>query len=141
MQAAQGGIARYAGAVDAGPDDQEVTGLCGHAPHSAPARHKTKKADRSLPFLKPAPKRRSVTLAQFLDRCELGNGRSQFGLGCGVVHAGIPVGQRFFSQTLGFCRLGLVQIGTANGGIGQHGHQTRLHFEQAAGNENQFFLA
>jgi SAM-dependent methyltransferase len=29
----------------------------------------------------------------------------------------------------------------ANRGIGQHGHQTRLHFQQTAGNENQFFLA
>ena len=84
---------------------------------------------------------RSVPLAQFLDRGELGNGFGQFGLGLGVLELRGLVLQRFLGLFLGVEGLGFVEVLAADGGVGQHGDEVGLHFEHAAGDENEFFGA
>jgi hypothetical protein len=37
--------------------------------------------------------------------------------------------------------LGLVEVVAADGGVGQHGDRARLHFQDAAGDEDELFLA
>ena len=64
---------------------------------------------------------RSVPLAQFLDRGELGNGFGQFGLGLGVLELRGLVLQRFLGLLLGVEGLGFVEVLAADGGVGQHG--------------------
>ena len=46
----------------------------------------------------------------------------------------------FFRQLLRFQRFRFVQVVTADRGIGQDGHGIRLHFQQAAGDEDELFF-
>ena len=79
--------------------------------------------------------------AQFGDRRQLADRCRQFGLRFRVVDTGGVVRQRFLGTFLGRDRSGLVQILAANRGVGQHRHGARLHFQQAAGDEDKFFLS
>ncbi len=87
----------------------------------------------------PAP-HRSSQLAQLVDGGQLCHRLGQFDLrlrvidGCGLVF------HRFLGGTHGLKGLGFVEVGTANGGIGQDGHRVGLHFKNAARNVNQLFF-
>lgn len=80
-------------------------------------------------------------LAQFLDRGELGDGFGQFGLGLGVLELRGLVLQGFLGLLLGVEGLGFVEVLAADGGVGQHGDEVGLHFEHAAGDEDELFVA
>ena len=79
-------------------------------------------------------------LTQTLNRCQLRHRSRQFGLCCCVIDLGIAICQCFFREFLRSACLGFVQIRTADCGIGQNGHGVRLHFQQTAGDENEFVL-
>ncbi|CAD5370185.1 hypothetical protein RA210_U120048 [Rubrivivax sp. A210] len=81
-----------------------------------------------------------LLLAQLLDRRQLGRHGRELALGGGEVDVALGVLHRLFGDLLGFQRLGLVEILAADGGVGQDGNRARLHFEDAAGNEDELFL-
>jgi len=60
--------------------------------------------------------------------------------GFGVVDLRFLIQHQLFGLLLGFMRLCFIQVTTADGGVGQNRHCVRLHFEDAAGNEDEFFL-
>jgi hypothetical protein len=58
-----------------------------------------------------------------------------------VFHGANKKGSRgFLGLLLGVEGLGFVEVLAADRGVGQHGHQVGLHFEHAAGDEDELFL-
>jgi len=49
--------------------------------------------------------------------------------------------QRLLSALLRLQRPGFVEIAAADRGVGEHGHQRRLDFQNSAGDEDQIFFA
>src|SRR5665213_1337983 len=80
-------------------------------------------------------------LPEFAQRRDLRRHRGKFTLSLGKVDVALRALHRLFSDALGFGRLGFVEILAADRGVGQHRDAARLHFEYAAGDENEFFLA
>ena len=71
----------------------------------------------------------------------LGGHRDELALGRREVDVALGVLHRFFGEALGFGGLGFVEVLAADGGVGQHGHAVRLHFQDAAGDEDEFLAA
>ncbi|CAM2147016.1 hypothetical protein PT2222_10032 [Paraburkholderia tropica] len=82
-----------------------------------------------------------VLLAQTLDRRELRDGVGQFGLRGGVLEVRAGVLQRLFGALARFGGLRFVEILAADRGVGEHRHGARLHFENAACDEHELFIA
>src|SRR5467141_2306402 len=84
---------------------------------------------------------RLFSLAEFADGCELrGEGR-QLGFDGRDFLLVLRLGARFLGALQGLGRLGLVQVVTADRGVGEHGHQLGLHLEDSARDEDELLLA
>jgi hypothetical protein len=85
---------------------------------------------------------RQLLLAQLLDRRQLrGHGRE---LALRGLARSMSLLAFFIASSASFLAsagLGLVEVVAADGGVGQHGDRARLHFEDAAGDEDELFLA
>src|SRR3977135_2479417 len=80
------------------------------------------------------------SLAEFADGCELGGERRQLGFYGGDFLLFLGGAPRFLGRLQRLGRLGFVEVVAADRGVGEHGHQLRLHFEDAARDEQQLLV-
>src|SRR5687767_2889813 len=78
-----------------------------------------------------------LLLAQLADRGDPRCERGELALDRGDLLLVLGTGARFLGLLQRLARLRLVQVLAADGGIGEHGDHLRLHFENAAGDEDQ----
>src|SRR5258708_143884 len=84
---------------------------------------------------------RRLLLAQLADRRQLRSEHRQLAFDDGELLLVLGGAPGFLGALERFARLRFVQILAANRGIGEHGDHFRLHFENAAGNEDKLLLA
>ena len=79
--------------------------------------------------------------AELAQRSQLCRENGKFRLGRGYVDAGFGVFQMLFSGFLGGIGTLFVQVFATNRGVRQDRDRVGLHFQNAAGNEQEFFFA
>src|SRR5690606_8972097 len=84
----------------------------------------------------------ATQFCQLASRSDLSRQHGKFGLDHGDILLVFGVAQGFFSALARLKSLGFVQVFGADGRVGQYGYATRLHLEDASGDEHaDFFTA
>ena len=79
-------------------------------------------------------------VTQFLDRGQLSNSNSQFSLSNRIVNARLAISHGILRHIFDLISLRFVEILAANSGVSHNGNRLGLDFENAAGDENKFFV-